>query len=75
MNKNRSKLFDIKHFPMDAGRFLCVPMYIWFNVRRRYLTPEAKKKFPAIRIKVGSNLVVGTNKPLNAFKLKEKRAK
>lgn len=30
---------------MDAGRFLCVPMYIWFNVRKRYLTSEAKKKF------------------------------
>ncbi|MBE6681660.1 MAG: 1-acyl-sn-glycerol-3-phosphate acyltransferase [Ruminococcaceae bacterium] len=44
MNQNKPKLFDIKHFPMDAGRFLCAPMYIWFNVRRRYLSPEAKKK-------------------------------
>lgn len=36
------------------------------------VAPEAKKKFPAIRVKFGSNLVVGTNKPLKAFKLKEK---
>ena len=47
--------------------------FVWVGNDR--VAPEAKKKFPAIRIKVGSNLVVGTNKPLKAFKLKEKRAK
>ncbi len=44
MKKNKAKLFDIKHFPMDIGRSICFWMPWWFRSKKVYMTERAKQK-------------------------------
>lgn len=44
MEKNKAKLFDIRHFPMDMGRIVCSSMPLWFRLRKIYVSDKAKEK-------------------------------
>lgn len=44
MKNKKAKLFDIKHFPMDFARILCLPLPLWFRIKRIYASDTAKKK-------------------------------
>ena len=52
MKRNKAKLFDIKHFPMDLGRFVCFWMPWFFRIKKIYASENAKRK-----IKGGAVLV------------------
>lgn len=43
-NRKKAKLFNIKHIPMDLARVLCFAAPMFFNTKKIYVSPAAKKK-------------------------------
>lgn len=64
--RKKAKLFDIKLFPMDAGRFVCTLMPLFFRIKKIYTNEQAKKHIRGGAIIVSNHisltdpLMVGT---------------
>lgn len=54
-SQNKAKLFNIKHFPMDLARILCVFVPAFFNIKKIYTSEKAKVKLRGRAIIVGNH--------------------